>query len=265
MIVKKIGGSCLVDDESTYAIAKHMAAHQSDGEQSVLVVSAMQGVTNELEKVYKKQINNANTLPHQSQHEYNCIVSTGEQLSAALLSIAMKSLGLSSRVYTAYDLGFVCVDSEGGHYQLMRKGQLLQDIAAGVIPVITGFQVLDQQGRLSTLGRNGSDLSAVVLAHLIRATECRLYKDVPGVFTHDPKHKVTSDRYHCINVHDPLLRYMSNIMYDRAIHYLQKHFTPVKIMNLFFPHLGTEISLNEPTCLAYDGTDSQKPCVIHSL
>ena len=178
LIVQKFGGTSVANTERFQAVADLVADSINSGTNVAVVVSAMAGETQRL-------INLAKELQETPDpREYDALVSSGEQVSAALLAIALKERNFLSKSYTAHQLGLVTDNSHGrARINSIDTSALKKDIESGVVPVITGFQGVSKDLRITTIGRSGSDATAIMIAKFIKADECIIYTDVDGVYT----------------------------------------------------------------------------------
>ncbi len=182
IVVKKFGGTSVGSIERIESVAARILADQKRGEKPVLVVSAMAGETNRLVAL-ASAINSMDRGP-----AYDMLVASGEQVSVALVSLALQKRGIKAKPLLAFQLG-IQTDSTFSKARIQSiNGQLLKDLVAeDVVPVVAGFQGISEDDEITTLGRGGSDTTAVALAAAIGARECEIYTDVPAVFTADPR------------------------------------------------------------------------------
>ena len=181
-IVMKFGGTSVADLDRIRAVAAQVKREVDEGNEVAVVVSAMSGVTNQL-------VGWCQALsPLHDAREYDAVVATGEQVVTGLLSIALHTLGIEARSWTGWQ---VPLHTDGAHGRARIKsvegGALLEAMGAGQVPVVAGFQGIGPEGRVTTLGRGGSDTSAVALAAALKADRCDIYTDVDGVYTTDPR------------------------------------------------------------------------------
>ena len=181
-IAIKFGGSSLADLERIAHCARHVKREIDAGHQLAVVVSAMGGTTDQLARLCRE------ASAFHDAREYDAVVASGEQVSAGLMAIILQRLGVNARSWQAWQAG-VRTDSvhAGARITAIDGAALGERIKAGQVPVICGFQGVTQEGRISTLGRGGSDTSAVAVAAAIGADQCDIYTDVRGVFTTDPR------------------------------------------------------------------------------
>ena len=178
LIVQKYGGTSVANTERFQAVADLVVSSINSGVNVVVVVSAMAGETQRL-------INLAKELQETPDpREYDALVSSGEQVSAALLALALKERNFLSKSYTAHQLGLKTDNSHGkARISSIDTDTLKKDIDSGIVPVVTGFQGVNASGDITTLGRGGSDTTAVALAVALKADECQIFSDVDGVYT----------------------------------------------------------------------------------
>ncbi len=187
-IVTKFGGTSVADIERIRNAAAHIAREHAAGHQVAAVVSAMAGRTNELVGWTREAGRTANEISLHDAREYDAVVASGEQVTAGLLAIVLQTLGVPSRSYHGWQVPIHTDGAHGAARITSIEGEgLLARMAGGEVPVVTGFQGLGPRGRITTLGRGGSDTSAVALAAALHADRCDIYTDVDGVYTTDPR------------------------------------------------------------------------------
>ena len=181
-IVMKFGGTSVADLDRIRNVASRVAAQMAEGDQVAVVVSAMAGVTNQL-------VGWCQALsPLHDAREYDSVVATGEQVTSGLLAIALQAHGVDARSWAGWQLPVRTDDAHGSaRIQSIEGAELVRRMAAGQVPVMAGFQGIGPDGRITTLGRGGSDTSAVALAAALKADRCDIYTDVDGVYTTDPR------------------------------------------------------------------------------
>ena len=182
LIVQKYGGTSVGSTERIKNVARRIAKFQSRGHQIVVVVSAMSGETNRLIALARE------FQAHPDPRELDVMVSTGEQVSVALLSMALMDLGVRARSYTGAQVR-ILTDNAYTKARILKidEDKIRADLEAGYVVVVAGFQGMDETGSITTLGRGGSDTTAVALAAALAAGECQIYTDVDGVYTTDPR------------------------------------------------------------------------------
>lgn len=180
--MQKFGGTSVGDTDRIKNVALKVKAEIDAGNQVVVVVSAMAGVTNQLVK-YCQEI-----TPDYSLEEYDVVVSTGEQVTIGLLAMALQAAGIPARSWTGWQVPVLTDDAASkARINQIDVAGLQACLAAGTVPVVAGFQGINDRGRITTLGRGGSDTSAVALAAVLKADRCDIYTDVDGVYTTDPR------------------------------------------------------------------------------
>ena len=182
LIVQKYGGTSMGSPERIRNVARRVARWKAQGHQLVIVVSAMSGETNRLIALAK------DVSPQPDGRELDVMISTGEQVTIALLAMALKDIGVEAKSYTG---GQVKVLTDSTHTKArilhIEEGNMRRDLDQGTVVIVAGFQGVDDDGNITTLGRGGSDTSGVALAAALKADECQIYTDVDGVYTTDPR------------------------------------------------------------------------------
>jgi aspartate kinase len=186
-LVMKFGGTSVADLERIRRVARLVAAEAAAGHKVAVVVSAMSGKTNELVAWTDAAGPAAEGLPA-SDDEYDVVVASGEQVTAGLLAMTLRNMGLSARSWMGWQVPIIADDAHGrSRIDDVPPEALTASLDAGVIAVIAGFQGVTASGRIATLGRGGSDTSAVAIAAAVGAERCDIYTDVDGVYTTDPR------------------------------------------------------------------------------
>jgi aspartate kinase len=190
-LVMKFGGTSVADIGRIKNVAQHVKREVESGHEVAVVVSAMSGVTNELVAWTRE------TSPLHDAREYDAVVSSGEQVTSGLLAIALQDIGINARSWQGWQIP-IRTDSAHGAARITEidGGRLAERLSQGQVAVIAGFQGLAPDGRISTLGRGGSDTSAVAVAAAIQANRCDIYTDVDGVYTTDPRIVPKAKRLH---------------------------------------------------------------------
>jgi len=242
LVVQKYGGTSVGTIERIQAVAARVAKNYQAGHQLVVAVSAMSGETNRL-------IGLANEIDENpSSREMDVLVSTGEQVTIALLCMALNKIGIESRSYTGGQVSIVTDNAHGKARIKEINGQRIQaDLDAGRVVVVAGFQGVDEQGNITTLGRGGSDTTAVALAAALKADECQIYTDVDGVYTTDPRVVSSARRLDKITFEEMLemASQGSKILQIRSVEFAGKYNVPLRVMSSFEEGNGTLISLEE--------------------
>ncbi|HMV01392.1 MAG TPA: aspartate kinase, partial [Rhodocyclaceae bacterium] len=182
LIVQKYGGTSMGSPERIRNVARRVARWRAQGNQIVVVVSAMSGETNRLIALAKE------VSPDPAPRELDVMVATGEQVTIALLAMALKDIGVDARSYTGAQVK-ILTDSTFTKARILDidKTNIRRDLDQGTVIIVAGFQGVDDLGNITTLGRGGSDTSGVALAAALSADECQIYTDVDGVYTTDPR------------------------------------------------------------------------------
>jgi aspartate kinase len=242
LIVQKFGGTSVGTIERIEGVAKKVAAFREQGHDVVVVVSAMSGETNRL-------IGLAAEIDQQpSPREMDVLVSTGEQVTIALLSMALNKHGCSARSYTGSQVRIL---TDSAHSKARIKSidekHMRSDLDAGRVVVVAGFQGVDENGNITTLGRGGSDTTAVALAAALTADECQIYTDVDGVYTTDPRVVDSATRLDRITFEEMLemASLGSKVLQIRAVEFAGKYNVPLRVLHSSQDGPGTLISLEE--------------------
>ena len=181
-IVQKFGGTSVADLDRIRAVAQRVKAEVDAGNEVAVVVSAMSGTTNQLVE-WSSEIG-----PVHDAREYDVVVSTGEQVTIGLLAIALQNIGIDARSWLGWQIALHTNDVHGSaRIESIDTDKLDERLSSGQVAVVAGFQGIGPDGRISTLGRGGSDTSAVALAAALNADRCDIYTDVDGVYTTDPR------------------------------------------------------------------------------
>ncbi len=242
LIVQKYGGTSVGSVERIEAVAERVARHHSDGDQLIIVVSAMSGETNRLLGMARDLTSNP------SPRELDVLVSTGEQVSMALLAMA-----LHKRAIDALSLkgSQVAIRTDSFHskarIQSIDDRRLRAELDQGRVVVVAGFQGVDENGEVTTLGRGGSDTSAVALAAAVGADECQIYTDVDGVYTTDPRIVDGAQRLESITFEEMLemASMGSKVLQLRSVEFAGKYQVPLRVLSSFKEGPGTLIKMDE--------------------
>jgi aspartate kinase len=190
-IVMKFGGTSVADLERIRAVAARVKRERDAGHEVAVVVSAMSGATNQLVTWVNELRGRAAHDPGAAlaaDREYDVVVATGEQVTTGLTALALQALGLKSRSWLSWQIPIMSDEAHGkARIDSIAAEDLLAAMAAGEVPIVPGFQGVTRNGRVTTLGRGGSDTSAVALAAALKADRCDIYTDVDGVYTTDPR------------------------------------------------------------------------------
>ena len=250
LIVQKYGGTSVADCSRIEQVAGKVAAAREQGHEVVVTVSAMAGETDRLLGLAHR------VMPRPSLRELDVLLATGEQVTIALLCIALEKRGLKARSFTA---GQVCIRTDGAHskarIQEIDTVALRACIEEGCIPVVAGFQGVDDSGNITTLGRGGTDTTAVGLAAALEAEECQIYTDVDGVYTADPRLVPEARRLPRISFEEmlELASQGSKVLQIRAVEFAGKYNVPLRVLSTFKEGAGTLIT--------YEDQDVEAPLV----
>ena len=241
ILVQKFGGTSVGSEERIAAVAK-IIKEASVTDSIVVVVSAMSGETNRLIKLAKSFGDNP------SKREFDALISTGEKVSAALLAMALHQIGVDAKSYTASQIAMKTTDSYSKARILGVNSKKIQDaLDNGIIPIITGFQGITESGDVTTLGRGGSDTTAVAIAAQMKAKRCDIYTDVEGIYTTDPRVVPEAKKLDSITMEEmlELSGQGAKVIQIRAVEFANKYKVPVRVLSSFKPGNGTLISLEE--------------------
>jgi aspartate kinase len=241
MIVQKFGGTSVGSEERIASVAQ-IIKKASSNNSVIVVVSAMSGETNRLIKLAKSFGDNP------SKREFDALISTGEKVSAALLAMALHQIGVKAKSYTASQISMRTTDSYSKARILDVDGEKIQNaLNEGIIPIITGFQGITESGDVTTLGRGGSDTTAVAIAAQMHAERCDIYTDVDGIYTTDPRVVPEAKKLDIITMEEMLemAGQGAKVIQIRAVEFANKYKVPVRVLSSFEPGNGTLISLEE--------------------
>ncbi len=241
LIVQKYGGTSVGDVERIQGVARRVARYKEAGHDVVVVVSAMSGETNRL-MAMGQQIGGDKPLPR----ELDVLLSSGEQVTIALLSMALMQLGVSAKSLLG-DQVAVHTDSAFGKARIERidTQTLTADLDQGVVPVVAGFQGVNGDGDITTLGRGGSDTSAVALAAALHADECEICTDVDGVYTADPRIIKDARRLDQVTFEEmlELASLGSKVLHPRSVEFAGRYKVPLRVLSTFQEGPGTLITM----------------------
>jgi aspartate kinase len=238
LIVEKFGGTSVGTIDRINAVADHLKGKHDSGESLVVVVSAMSGETNRLVAL-AKELSDAPVT-----REMDVLLSTGEQVTIALLSIALQERGLGARSFTGGQVRILTDNVHGkARIQEIDDQNIQTEIDQGNIVIVAGFQGADENGNITTLGRGGSDTSAVALAAALKAGECRIYTDVNGIYTTDPRIEPDARRLDRITFEEmlELASAGAKVLQSRSVEFAGKYKVPLRVLSSFEPDAGTLI------------------------
>ena len=267
LIVKKFGGTSVADAERIEAVADNIESEIHSGNKVTVVLSAMGDSTDDLIKL-AKEIN-----PEPDLREYDALVSTGEQISVALLAMALLKRGIKGKSYTAYQLGIKTNSSHSRARILdVEVSKITSELNEGVVPVITGFQGMNESGDITTLGRGGSDTTGVALAAALDADECQIYTDVDGIFTTDPRVYDKARLLKQVSFEEMLELSSSGakVLQLRAVEYASKFNLPIRVLSSFNEGEGTLVQeekniMERPIVSGISSIDSEAKLTIRGV
>ena len=252
-VVQKYGGTSVASIEHIENVAKRVIATRATGTGVVVVVSAMGHETDRLDDLAQQVI----TGNPDAKREIDVLLSTGEQVTTALLAMTLMKLGCPAKSYTG---GQIKILTDSAHTKArildIDVERLQKDLANGCVAVVAGFQGVDEQGDITTLGRGGSDTTAVALATVLKADECQIYTDVAGVFTTDPR-VVPEARCLTHITFEEMLELSSlgsKVLHTRAVEFASKYQIPIRVLSSFSDGQGTLIT-------SEDRTDMEQPII----
>ena len=242
LIVQKYGGTSVGTIEKIERVAEKLIATRDAGNDVVVVVSAMSGETNRLIELAHR------IAEHPDPREYDVLVSTGEQVTIALLSMALKKRGCPAVSYTGSQVHILTDDAHTKARILdIDESRIRADLEAGRVVVVAGFQGRDEHGNITTLGRGGSDTTAVALAAALQADECQIYTDVDGVYTTDPRVVPNARRLERITFEEMLemASLGSKVLQIRSVEFAGKYNVRLRVLSAFEDGPGTLITFEE--------------------
>jgi len=239
LIVQKYGGTSVATIDKIKHVAKKVVEAKKAGNDLVVVVSAMAGETDRLIELAHKIVDK----PH--EREYDVLVSTGEQVSIALLSMAIQDLGFRAVSFLGFQIGIVTNDDFTKARILdIDSEKIANELKGGSIIVIAGFQGIDKQSNVTTLGRGGSDTTAVAVAATLKADVCEIYTDVEGVYTTDPNICPNARKLERIS-YDEMLEMASlgaKVLHTRSVEFAKKNHVPIHVRSTFSQNTGTLVT-----------------------
>lgn len=238
--VQKFGGTSVGSVERIQGVAERLLRDRAAGHQLVVVVSAMSGETNRLTGLGQDAGGNP------SPEFMDVLLASGEQVTIALLSIALAARGIPAVPYLAHQVA-IRTDDQHGRARIthIETGKLFQDVEAGRIPIVAGFQGVAESGRVTTLGRGGSDTTAVAVSAALRADECHICTDVDGVYTADPRVVSQARRLATVTFEEmlELASLGSKVLHPRSVEFAGKYQVPLRVCSTFDEGPGTLITM----------------------
>ncbi|MGB7574909.1 MAG: aspartate kinase [Thermodesulfobacteriota bacterium] len=235
-VVQKYGGTSVGDVERIRNVARRIVNTRNQGHEVVVVVSAMAGETDKLIRLAQQ------VTPTPDEREMDVLISTGEQVSIALLAIALNDMGTEAKSYLGFQIK-IATDSVFGKARItsIDSEKMRQDLKDGRVVVVAGFQGVDDSGNITTLGRGGSDTSAVAVAAALEADVCEIYTDVDGVYTTDPNVYAKARKLSKIS-YDEMLEMASlgaKVLQIRSVEFAKKYDVPIHVRSSFNDNPGT--------------------------
>jgi aspartate kinase len=263
LIVHKYGGTSMGSTERIKNVAKRVAKWHDAGHQIVVVPSAMSGETNRLIGLAKE------IMPQPDPRELDMLASTGEQVSVALLSMALQTIGKKAVSYAGWQVP-IKTDSAftKARIQSIDDERVRKDLTEGKIVIITGFQGVDDQGNITTLGRGGSDTSAVAVAAALKAQECLIYTDVDGVYTTDPRVVSEARRLKTVTFEEmlELASLGSKVLQIRSVEFAGNYKVPTRVLSsLTDPLMSLEEEANSGTLISFEEDTHMEQAVISGI
>ena len=263
LIVHKYGGTSMGSTERIRNVAKRVAKWVRAGHQLVVVPSAMSGETNRLLGLAKEISDRA------SPRELDMIASTGEQVSVGLLAIALQAEGVESVSYAGWQVPVKTNSAfSKARIESIDDQRVRADLAAGKVVVITGFQGVDPQGHITTLGRGGSDTSAVAVAAALKADECLIYTDVDGIYTTDPRVVPEARRMKSISFEEMLemASLGSKVLQIRSVEFAGKYRVPTRVLSSFTPwDIDLEEEAKSGTLISFEEDENMEQAVVSGI
>jgi aspartate kinase len=258
LLVLKFGGTSVGDTDRIKNAAAKVAEEVRRGHKVAVVVSAMSGVTDQL-------INYCRAIsPHHDRREHDAVVATGEQVTAGLMAMALQQRGLNARSWQGWQ---VPLRTDGSHSKariMAVEGEaILQRLQAGEIAVMAGFQGVTDEGSVTTLGRGGSDTSAVALAIALKADRCDIYTDVDGVYTTDPRIVTKASRMKRISYEEmlELASLGAKVLQTRSVELAMRFRMPVQVLSTFANEVGSDL----PGTLVTDGDETMEHNIVTGI
>ena len=242
LIVQKYGGTSVGNVERIQRVADRVAKFRTDGHDVVVVLSAMSGETDRLLRLAHE----ISRTP--DEREMDMLLSTGERVTIALLAMALRERGVNARSFTGRQVGII-TDSRHTKARIARISaeRVREALAEGVVPVVAGFQGINERSDVTTLGRGGSDLTAVALAAALKADRCIIYTDVDGVYTADPNIVPTARRLDRVSYEEmlELASLGAKVLQSRSVEFAARHGVPVEVQSSFTEGRGTLVTTED--------------------
>jgi aspartate kinase len=267
LIVHKYGGTSMGSTDRIRNVAKRVAKWHRAGHQLVVVPSAMSGETNRLLGLAKELAPSKTDSAY--SRELDMLAATGEQASSALLAIALQAEGLGSVSYAGWQVPIKTNSAfTKARIESIDDVRIRADLAAGKVVIVTGFQGVDPEGHITTLGRGGSDTSAVAVAAAMRASECLIYTDVDGVYTTDPRVEPDARRLKTVSFEEMLemASLGSKVLQIRSVEFAGKYKVPLRVLSSFTPW---DIDIKEEaasgTLITFEEDENMEQAVVSGI
>jgi aspartate kinase len=258
LIVQKYGGTSVGSVDRIRSVARRVARYHREGHQLVVVVSAIAGETNKLLALAKE------LAPDPNPRELDVVAATGEQVTIGLLAIALDAMGYKARSYTGGQIR-VLTDSAFTKARILAidEEKIRADLAAGTIVVVAGFQGVDVDGNITTLGRGGSDTSGVALAAALKADECQIYTDVDGVYTTDPRIVPEARRLDTVTFEEMLemASLGSKVLQIRSVEFAGKYNVKLRVLSSFDDPESTA----QGTLITFEEDETMEQAIISGI
>ena len=267
LIVHKYGGTSMGSTDRIKNVAKRVAKWSRAGYQMVVVPSAMSGETNRLLGLAKELAPSNTDVSY--QRELDMLASTGEQVSSALLAIALQSEGVESVSYAGWQLPIRTNSAyTKARIESIDDQRVMGDLAKGKVVIITGFQGVDDQSNVTTLGRGGSDTSAVAIAAALKASECLIYTDVDGVYTTDPRVVPEAKRLLTISFEEMLemASMGSKVLQIRSVEFAGKYKVPLRVLSSFTPwDIDLQEEARSGTLISFEEDEKMEQAIVSGI
>ena len=230
IIIQKFGGSSVANTEKLFNVCKHIIKEKNKGKSIVVVVSAQGNTTDELIQEEKEITQKPN------KREHDMLVSVGEQITIAKLAMCLKSLGYQAISYLGWQIPII-TDSNFGDANIteIEISKINKDLKENKIVIVAGFQGVDKNKNITTLGRGGSDTTAIALAAALQAERCEIFKDVDGIYSEDPNKTQNAKRYETIS-YDKMLELSNNgaeVLHNKCIEIAQENLVKIFVKSVF--------------------------------
>ena len=258
LIVQKYGGTSVGSIDRIRNVARRVARFHREGHQLVVVVSAMSGETNRLLALAKE------LSPNPDPRELDVVAATGEQVTIGLLAIALQEMGLRARSYTGGQVGMLTDNAyTKARILAIDEAKMRADLDAGTIVIVAGFQGMDADGNITTLGRGGSDTSGVALAAALGADECQIYTDVDGVYTTDPRIVPEARRLDTVTFEEMLemASLGSKVLQIRSVEFAGKYKVKLRVLSSFEDPEST----SPGTLITFEEDENMEQAIISAI